>query len=647
MSRRKNSPPTYLFTRSGIYYFRYALPRQAAELVGRREIRISLKTRKFSEAIPISTCFHTFANSTIVIRDQKGEMQSMTMPGPEGLRKMLEIFKLAFLRNCEYARIQGFPYTDEEAERRRLQMVIAVQAEANARQHGTAEHVAEDLRKVFGPDLEVPARGSIGWYRLADGVARARGEAASVMARRYAGDFSDDRLFDETYPVVGDAATATGANPTFTGTPLSVACSPDLQPPMTSPTTTVLDNPDTGTLQEGPASDKSEYVPALPARAGRESDALPTLGAAAEDYLAIKQKARKGRKGWSPTTARQEFAKIRVFCELVGEDLRIDQLSHADMRYFTMSLLQMPANAKKYYPTLTAAEVLDMPFPKRAKKFDPNTFNNYTSKVKTFLGWLRNQYPEDLAQGLEGILMETLPQRTGAMKHVFSERELGKIFDGDNYLQMTRKKACHFWAPLIAAHSGLRLEEICQLHLDDVNRYGKKRIWCFDVNDDEEKKVKNDAARRHVPVHPTLIRLGLLRYVKRQRDAGETRLFPELAYSEAAGNYSHGVSKWFARRCDDLGFPPRKRFHALRGTFLTECKNSNVQCTMAQEIAGHKNSKANLTYFWYAGDYLPEVLMDQVMKKVDVPAVDVDSLSKSPFACGERVKPEPDKEMAA
>ena len=48
-------------------------------------------------------------------------------------------------------------------------------------------------------------------------------------------------------------------------------------------------------------------------------------------------------------------------------------------------------------------------------------------------------------------------------------------------------------------------------HLDDIRQEGD--VWVFDINDKEEKRLKNMSSERLVPIHPQLIKLGLLDYV--------------------------------------------------------------------------------------------------------------------------------------
>ncbi len=56
-----------------------------------------------------------------------------------------------------------------------------------------------------------------------------------------------------------------------------------------------------------------------------------------------------------------------------------------------------------------------------------------------------------------------------------------------------------FWLPLIAVFSGMRQEEICQLHVEDIRQ--DEGVWFIDINDRPPRKLKNATAVRRVPVH--------------------------------------------------------------------------------------------------------------------------------------------------
>ncbi|MBR9973909.1 hypothetical protein [Magnetospirillum sulfuroxidans] len=81
--------------------------------------------------------------------------------------------------------------------------------------------------------------------------------------------------------------------------------------------------------------------------------------------------------------------------------------------------------------------------------------------------------------------------------------------------------------PVVALYSSMRPTEVAQLDVDDVGKIDG--VWVFDLNEVEgDKRLKNRASVRRIPVHRRLIDLGFLDYhAKRKVDlpgkSGEQR----------------------------------------------------------------------------------------------------------------------------
>ena len=70
-----------------------------------------------------------------------------------------------------------------------------------------------------------------------------------------------------------------------------------------------------------------------------------------------------------------------------------------------------------------------------------------------------------------------------------------------------------YWVTLLSAYSGARLNEVCQLNVSDIQK--TDGIWALNLNaDSDDKSIKTEAGNRIIPLHPKLIDLGLLDYVK-------------------------------------------------------------------------------------------------------------------------------------
>lgn len=132
----------------------------------------------------------------------------------------------------------------------------------------------------------------------------------------------------------------------------------------------------------------------------------------------------------------------------------------------------------------------------------------------------------------------------------------------------------------------MRIDEICQLYLEDIKR--DNGVWVFDINADCDMKVKTKAAKRLVPIHPTLIDLGLLVRTEHLREHNESRLFPELR--KGRDGYSQGASKWFGRFKKRCGITAEgKCFHSLRKTASNRLLQARVPKEHRDDLLGHDN----------------------------------------------------------
>ena len=143
-----------------------------------------------------------------------------------------------------------------------------------------------------------------------------------------------------------------------------------------------------------------------------------------------------------------------------------------------------------------------------------------------------------------------LPKATAVKRLSFDDGDLRRLLasplDTDPvWLPDAGGGEASFWMPLVALFSGARMEEIGQLLTSDIKRdRGVPYFHITTLADDEDedagskqqpagvagqqKSLKTEAARRCVPVHPTLIAIGFLDFVARRRKEKGARLFGKL-----------------------------------------------------------------------------------------------------------------------
>jgi len=342
--------------------------------------------------------------------------------------------------------------------------------------------------------------------------------------------------------------------------------------------------------KEGDVEAAIEFVNAT--IASQEGNSLPsnpkvpeqeklTLKGLIKDYLNEKQCS----GNWTQKTLDENTQLLNLLLRIIGDDITVDQLDHAVARKTKKILLQLPANVNKpaKYKNKTLEQIIAM----GDKPRSITTVNKLLSRYSGLGIWLVD----------EGYLLTNYFANKGisTKKNKKDERAaytdeqlltLCKTLD-DQKIEHDYQK----WIPKIALYSGLRLNEICQLHLSDIGIDHDSGIYYFDINDDEEKTIKNENARRLVPIHP-LLQDDLLGRVIRLRMQKKTRLFPEIVHD--GNSYGVAPSKWFGRVREKLGWvnqTPKLDFHSFRHNTATFLQQQDIPEYRIAAILGHEVGK--------------------------------------------------------
>ena len=144
------------------------------------------------------------------------------------------------------------------------------------------------------------------------------------------------------------------------------------------------------------------------------------------------------------------------------------------------------------------------------------------------------------------------------------------------------------------------------------------------------QRVKTSAGNRVVPLHPELIRIGFLDFVKEQRLKGQDRLFPELS-PDKRGYYSDAFQKWFDRFLRSCGArKPNTTFHSFRHGWTYRLRDAAVPQDRRRELGGWADTGIDDAY----GRGSPIRLLSQDIAKITYPGLDLSHLYPS-FAQGQ------------
>lgn len=184
----------------------------------------------------------------------------------------------------------------------------------------------------------------------------------------------------------------------------------------------------------------------------------------------------------------------------------------------------------------------------------------YLGQLKGFLEYAFSSgiIQSDLASHVE---IPNAKQSKTVERLPFSNDDMVKIFPGKDYgVDFGRKASgfsedAKFWIPLMAAYTGARLEEICQLTVNDIKTDKATGIIYADITDTgiaadgQRKKAKTKTSVRPIPLHSALLNIGLMDYVeKRKKDKSDKALFQLKRDNQ--GRLGKGFSNWFARNED-------------------------------------------------------------------------------------------------
>jgi len=308
-------------------------------------------------------------------------------------------------------------------------------------------------------------------------------------------------------------------------------------------------------------------------------------------------------------------SKCRLFVEIVKDPL-IEEFDDQIIYGYLEGLKKMPARhtVSKKYSAKTVQTLLNMKSIPEKDLMKEETLRNHINKVKSFIQWLEKR--SYLSHGRYSSLIEQKKRtrRLHEAKDVFSDEDLKIIFHHEDYLKF--KKPWEFWLPLIALFTGMRLNEICQLYLDDIIKEGN--IWYFNICPGELKSLKTDTAQRIVPLHEELIELRLPEYVMLLRKQGKTQLFPDLFGHKTPPSHTPGrkINAWFKK----IGIhgsekKGKKTFHSFRHTFRNRTKELNLSSGLSAEIVGHSEGRGSMEKI-YAKLARTKQLYDEVISKV-------------------------------
>ena len=578
------SAMTYLWRhpKSGVYYFRRAVPDDLRTVIGKTMVKRSLRTKDVAEA---KRRAHPIAIQTE--REFQNARETRSTPPRTDLTEveranMVAAYLHQLLAEDEAQRIEGSKQDDD------LYKSLKAQVEAYG---GEAGFTDEEATAVVGLSDRA-------FYKKTETLERVLPALREKLARGDTSIISDQvDAFLEMEGINLDPASPANRRLSYEFLRTAVRA------------TEAVAKRHGGELVDTPPAPS---VPVIASSSSAKQDGM--------DLLSMFEKWITERKPSDKTVLDYRTA-LRRFSELHG-NLPVYEITRPHVRSYKEALLRLPRALSGAMRQMTLPELLGLldadPAPE-GTTLAAGSVNKAIGALEAVLGWVADQgyldsHPSWSNPAARMKMHDPADEEGGRLP--YDSEDLKMIFNSPVFRDGERPRAgggeAAKWLPLIALFSGARLEEIGQALVADVKE--DEGIYYLDINTLDKqagKRVKNLSSRRKLPLHPELLRCGLLAYIEERRREGTERLFPELRPS-VSGQLTGNWSKWWGRYTDDLGITnARKVFHSFRHTFKRACRSARIEEELHDALTGHTSASVGRRY---GGGAPLEVLAEEIAK---------------------------------
>ncbi|MCJ2031337.1 site-specific integrase [Methylobacterium sp. J-043] len=552
MSARSN-----FVLRGTVFHFRRGIPDDLRKRIGRRELVRSLATSDARTA-KLRACQLYVASESLF-----SALRAMPMLTDAQLARLVQDFYGLILDGENRGRLAHGAIPNEVRERRVLQYEMMAVRNRDALACNRLEEagfVTEQMLRKQGFAVTDLSPTDLAQARQA--MLRAGIDVAEAIRAQYQGDFNFEPR-DRLLKIQLDAL-ASGSS----------------VPPMAAPAAV---EPEPRTVQQG-------------------VDPLSIVGTAF-------RATQVATGAWDRQTASQASATFRLFVDVCG-DRPLSAYSRKDAGRFRERIERLPNDYGKHprYRDLTVEEILAasnaLPTVNRAPLITQKTVKRHFSALSAL--WTAAVAKDEAAANIFAGFRFANSRKASEQRDMWERAELARLFATPIWMGCTSAarrttpgslilRDEKFWLPLIAVFSGMRQEEICQLHVEDIRQ--DEDVWFIDINDRPPRKVKNATAVRRVPIHSELIRLGFLAHVEKHRRIKQQRIFPGLEPGGADARLGHAFTKWFTRYRRDVGvYRVGLDFHSFRHTATTLMHQAGVVPAVIDHVTGHATAGETARY---------------------------------------------------
>jgi len=357
----------------------------------------------------------------------------------------------------------------------------------------------------------------------------------------------------------------------------------------------------------------AEKAPQEPLEPLSEDTKCPSAHTFIDEFI----KDKKSRSGIADNTVKEYENTIADFA-FIMEDIPANEVKAEQVSYLTETLKKLPKNRNKSksLKEKTVQELLDMDMPSDGL-LSASTIQQKIAMLITYFDWLehRDVISKNYFKGRN-------IKATKKERRPFSIDELSTIFNCPIYqdTDIARRRtttASHWWLSPLALFSGARVSELTQMRVEDVREQNGVLYLMVIEDDDTGQRIKTDASKRSIPVHPDLLKLGFKEYITQLRENNHDRVLPGFKVGERTpGQYA---SKWWRETLRGKYLPKELRspltpFHSFRHTFATEAKDvAGIPLEYTQQMLGHQRKQMGATAIYSHGKTIP-ALLEEIQK---------------------------------
>ena len=310
--------------------------------------------------------------------------------------------------------------------------------------------------------------------------------------------------------------------------------------------------------------------------ANRRDPETITLGGVVEAYIEKKK----------PENPNQYEYPVKLFEELHGA-LPIKDITAHHVREFRDAFQRMPPASGGKFDGLTMQQVIQKADAEDLPRLKYSTLDTRFRCVKAVFTFA-------MAEGYidrDPVGRITINKPKGSFvddqkikRRTFSPAEMVLLF-GAAENRNWRDGVENMWFLRLLTYTGARPEELAQLAPGDlVTIAGHK---CLSLHDSGENHMKNLSSIRKVPVHPELVRLGFLDFVKAA--SNRQYLFSSLEPDGKKRRYGRMRGRLTLLIDGKVSDDPRLVPYSLRHGFKDAMRLAGAPEEIVEQIMGHKN----------------------------------------------------------